>query len=187
MEKIIVPAADVKMLKSFTAGPKDNREALEGVNIRGNKIEATDGHALLIIDTGAAIGAPDGVYRIIATNKIPSASGVVEIVLDKMDVVFPDTERVIPAPGRADESRLINITIDRKAPANISACVINLFKLSGGAYSAHLIERLAPVGAVWTASKPAGANAPVRLDCDIGGRGYIAAIMPFNLVEVPKA
>jgi hypothetical protein len=185
MEKIILTAAEAKILNAFRAGPKDTRAALECVHVAsgGKIIEATDGRALLRVIPGEPLGVPDGVYKIVAVNK-SVAPGMMEVVLDEtIDMQFPDTERVIPAISRADETCSVEIVLDKKCPTNMTACALKLYRLSGGAYSIHLMERLAPLGAIWTASKPKDAAAPVRLDCMKGERGYIAVIMPFRLPE----
>ena len=180
MEKITMKTEDLKVLKSICS-TDDQRLALQSINITADHVESTDGHMLFRIKRGDTVQVPNNVtgpHKIVAINKI--GGGISEAIIEKTDLEYPDTSRVMPARGNSADDKLISINKDKREPMNHSAAVIKLYVHTGNAYSAHLIARLAPLNGIWACSKAAH-DAPVRMDYTCGSEEYTAVITPFQL------
>jgi hypothetical protein len=174
---------DLKALRSCTAAPKDLRAAIQNIRIAPEYIEATNGQMLLRVGrTMAATDAPSGVYHIIGVNKI--GGGISEAILDKIEIEFPDTERITPKTAGAAR---VSIPLLDDA-LSITRAVINLHTFTGEAYSLALLERIAPLNNTWQAYRPVEAatwtSKALRLDCIAANNtAYTAVMMPFKLIE----
>lgn len=179
MHKLSTRAADLKALLNFVTDPKEKRAALEGIHITDKYIEASNGRGLLRVNREmVSTDAPAGVYKVIGQNKL--GAGLVEAIIEALDVVYPNTDQVIPAAGNVADQIKIPIYSGRGHELSTSSAIIKLFKLTGNGYALELIKSLAPVAAEWIASK-AAQDKCVRLDHKCGDVEYIAVLMPFKL------
>ena len=126
MYKLTTRTEDLKALAAFTADPKMDRLALEGLHITPEYIEATDGRGLLRINREmVTTDAPAGIYRIEAIKKI--GGGISEAIIAPLDVVYPDCDKVIPAAPLKHTPDLV-ISDDKRRPGYISEAIIYLYK-----------------------------------------------------------
>ncbi len=161
----------------------ETREVLKGLHITEKHIEATDGRMLFRVGrdhVGVSEETKPGVYSVIGVAKKDKAgfAGYVEIALEYQEgAEYPNTNLVIPEPGKAADQISFTLEPERKAPMSISAAIIKLYQKTGNAYAAHLLTRLAVLNEAWKADG-AEKDKPALLN---NGNGYTAVIMPFRI------
>lgn len=159
------------ILKAVMSKDK-TREQLQVINFTKEYVESTNGKMLvrLAIENNIEPGA----YRVISENKL--GKYLVELVLEKTDIAFPNTSNVIPKEN--DEYMMLGIDSNC---LGVSKAIIDAFQYSGNAINYELIEKLRLLTNTWNMFKY-GKEKPSLFTAENGR--YIAVIMPFCINEI---
>ena len=167
---------EYSILKACMSKDK-TRQQLQVLNFTKDYVESTDGRILvrLAIENDIEPGA----YRVISENKL--GKYLVELVLEKTDIVFPNTGNVIPKEN--GEYMLLGIEDNC---LGVSGAMIKAFQYSENAISYENMEKLCLLNSVWNMYKY-GKEKPSLFTSENGK--YLAVIMPFcvNDIKIEKS
>ena len=169
--KVLMPNYNYKALKAVMTKDK-HREQLQVINFQKEFVESTDGKMLIRIkiETGIECGA----YRVIKETKLGKYH--IELVLEKTDILFSDTQRVIPI----ENDEYLALDIDSNC-LGVSQAIINIFQYSETAFNHEMIDKLSILNSQWNVYKY-GKEKPCLFTSEKGK--YIAVIMPFCIKEL---
>lgn len=182
MEKILISDSIWKALDKCRS-TDEAREAIRTIHVTKDHIETTDGRMLLrayLADNGAISASPAGVYNVISSAKF--GGGLVQVILEKTEYDYPNTDRVIPAAGNSSEAITVELKEERSAPGyNLSRALAKIFRHTGAALNYEFLKRLAPMAEAWTVSNKSADV--VRLDIERASFRFTAVIMPIKLED----
>ena len=150
MEKILMDTNNWKALDACRAGKNGGRETLKNININDQHVESTNGKIAIRfkLESLSLPTITPGAYKVISATKYSKL--FTELVLELApDVQYPDTKTIFPENRTAGEKLTIEILPERSAPLNISSAMIQIFKLTGNAYTHENISTFAVLKEHW--------------------------------------
>ena len=179
MEKILMVTENWKALDACRAGKDECRETLRNININDQYVESTNGKIAIRfkLESLSLPTITPGAYKVISATKYDKM--FTELVLElEPDVQYPDTKKIFPENRTAGEKLTIEILPERSAPLNISSAMIQIFKLTGNAYTHENISTFAVLKAYWSIYNQ-GKNRAIYLTNSAGTIETL--VMPFKI------
>ncbi len=178
MEKVLMNTDNWKTLDACRAGKTEDRDALKNINVTDRHVESTN--ACVVIRFNIKMLSrplPAGIYKVISATKYDKL--LTELVLEiQPEEQYVDTAWIFPENKTAGSKITIEILPERTAEMSISSAMIQIFKLTGNAYTHGNLAKLAKLNDYWAIYNQ-GENKPIFM---ANAAGTVEALIaPFRI------